>query len=82
MTSSAERRDKGKTLAQGSSQEKRLPAGRSFVKHEGASSRVKPSRSTSLQEFVPAEVTYSSGDMVIALQEDFLKIYNSIMELI
>ena len=37
--------------------------------HEGASSGVKPSRSTSLQEFVPAEVTYSSGDMVIALQE-------------
>ena len=37
--------------------------------HEGASSGVKPSRSTSLQEFVPAEVTYSSGDMVIPLQE-------------
>ena len=37
--------------------------------HEGAFSRVKPSGSTSLQEFVLAEVTYSSGDMVIALQE-------------
>ncbi|KAK9984743.1 hypothetical protein SO802_034268 [Lithocarpus litseifolius] len=37
--------------------------------HEGVSSRVKPSRSTSLQEFVPAEVTYSSDDMVVALQE-------------
>ena len=37
--------------------------------HEGVSSGVKPSGSTSLQEFVPAEVTYSSGDMVIALQE-------------
>ena len=37
--------------------------------HEGVSSGVKPSGSTSLQEFVSAEVTYSSGDMVIALQE-------------
>ena len=37
--------------------------------HEGASSGVKSSRSKSLQEFVPVEVTYSSGDMVIALQE-------------
>ena len=37
--------------------------------HEGASSGVKPSRSTSFQEFVLAEVTYSSGDMIIALQE-------------
>ena len=37
--------------------------------HEGASFEVKPSRSTSLQEFVPAKVIYSSGDMVIALQE-------------
>ena len=36
---------------------------------ECASSRVKTSRSTSLQEFVPTKVTYSSGDMVIALQE-------------
>ena len=69
MASSAKRRDKGKAPVQGSSQDKRLPAGRSFVKHEGASSGVKPSRSTSLQEFLPAEVTYSSGDMVIALQE-------------
>ena len=69
MAFSVERRDKGKAPVQGSSQDKRLPAGRSFVKHEGASSGVKPSRSTSLQEFLPAEVTYSSGDMVIALQE-------------
>ena len=37
--------------------------------HEGASFEVKPNRSTSLQEFVPAKVIYSSGDMVIALQE-------------
>ena len=37
--------------------------------HEGASSGVKSSRSTSLQEFIPAEVTYSNGDIFIALQE-------------
>ena len=37
--------------------------------HKGASSGVKPNRSTSLQKFVLAEVTYSCGDMVIALQE-------------
>ena len=43
--------------------------GQSFVMHEGASSGVKSSRSTSLQEFVPAEVTYSNGDILIALQE-------------
>jgi len=40
-----------------------------FVMHEGVSFGKKPSGSTSLQEFVPAEVTYSSGDMVVALQE-------------
>ena len=67
--SSAERRDKGKALAHGSSKDKRLPAGRSFVMREGASSGVNPSSSTSLLEFVLAEVTYFSGDMVIALQE-------------
>ena len=39
--------------------------------HEGASSRVKLSGSTSLQEFVPIEVTYSSGDMEIPLKEVF-----------
>ena len=69
MTSLAERRNKGKAPAQGYSQDKRLPAGQYFVMHEGASSGVKPSRSTSLQEFVPAEVTYSSGDVVIPWQE-------------
>ena len=37
--------------------------------HEGASSGVKPSGVTSLQGDVPAEVTYSNGDMIIALQE-------------
>ena len=48
MTSSTERRNKGKAPAQDYSQEKRIPAGQPFVMHEGASSRVKPSRSTSL----------------------------------
>ena len=37
--------------------------------HEGASSGVKPSGSTSLQGYVPTKMTYSSGDMIIALQE-------------
>ena len=69
MTSLAGGRDKGKAPAQGFSQDKKLLAGQSFVKHEGISSGVKPSRSTSLQEFVSVDVTYSSGDMVIALQE-------------
>ena len=69
MTSSAERKNKGKAPAQGYPQDKRLPAGQPFVMHEGASSKKKPSGSTSLQEFVPTEVTYSSGDMVVALQE-------------
>ena len=69
MTFSAERRNKGKVPAQGYSQDKRLPAGKPFVMHEGASSGVKSSRSTSLQEFIPAEVTYSNGDIFIALQE-------------
>ena len=69
MTSSAERRNKGKAPAQDYSQDKKISARQPFVMHEGASSGVKLSGSTSLQEFVPAEVTYSSGDMVIALQE-------------
>ena len=47
MTSSAERRNKGKA-PQGYSQAKRLPVGQSFVMHEGASSGVKSSGSTSL----------------------------------
>ena len=37
--------------------------------HEGASSRVKSSETISLQGDVPAEVTYSNGDIIIALQE-------------
>ena len=69
MTSSTERKNKGKVPAQGYPQDKRLPAGQPFVMHEGASSGKKPSRSTSLQEFVPTEVTYSNGDMVVDLQE-------------
>ena len=60
---------KGKALVQDYSQNKRLPAGQPFKMHEGASSRVKPSRATSLQGNVPAEVTYSNGDMIIALHE-------------
>ena len=67
IASSAEMRDKGKAPAQGYSQDKRLSVGQSFVMLEGAFFKVKSNRSTSLQEFVPAEVTYSSGDMVIAL---------------
>ena len=67
MTSSTERMNKGEAPAHGYSQDKRLPVGQPFVMHEGASSGIKPSRSTSLQEFVLIEVTYSSGDMVIAL---------------
>ena len=41
--------------------------------HEGASSRVKSSGTTSLQRDVPAEVTYSNGDIIIALQEVLAK---------
>ena len=37
--------------------------------HESASSGVKFNGSTSLQEFVSTEVTYSGGDMIIVLQE-------------
>ena len=68
MTSSVEK-NKGKALAQGYFQDKRLLAGQSFVRHEGVSSRRNPRGSISLQEFVPAKVTHSSGDMVAVLQE-------------
>ena len=37
--------------------------------HEGASYGVKSSGATSLQGDVPTEVTYSNGDIIIALQE-------------
>ena len=43
--------------------------GRPFMMHEGASSGVKSSGATSLQGHVPVEVTYSNGDIIIALQE-------------
>ena len=69
MAPSAERKNKGKAPVQDYSQNKRLPAGQPFKMHEGASSGVKPSGSTSLQGDVLAEVTYSNGDMIIALQE-------------
>ena len=37
--------------------------------HKGASSGLEPSKATSLQEFVPAKMTYSNGIMAITLQE-------------
>ena len=63
-----EKKNKGKAPTQDYSQKKRIPVG-SFAMHEGASSGIKPSGSTSLQGYVLAEMTYSSGDMIIALQE-------------
>ena len=63
-----EKKNKGKIPTQDYSQNKRFPAG-PFAMHEGASFGIKPSGSTSLQGYVPAEMTYSSGDMIIALQE-------------
>ena len=64
-----EKKNKGKALAQDYSQNKGFPAGRPFKIHEDASSGVKPSESTSLQGDVPVEVTYSNGDILIALHE-------------
>ena len=72
---------KGKALVQDYSQPKRLPAGWPFKMHEGASSGVKSSEATSLQRDVPAKVTYSNGDIIIALQEVLarnLQFHNSI----
>ena len=60
---------KGKTLVQDYSQPKRLLVGRPFKMHEGASSGVKSSGTTSLQGDALAEVTYFNGDIIIALQE-------------
>ncbi|KAK9994612.1 hypothetical protein SO802_024315 [Lithocarpus litseifolius] len=74
MTSSASRKNKGKAPAQDYPQDKGIPAGQFFVMHKGASSRRNPSRSTSLQETVPAEVTFSSGNINITLQEVISKI--------
>ncbi|KAL4602868.1 hypothetical protein ACB092_10G084100 [Castanea dentata] len=48
ITSSAEKRDKGKAPAQIFPQDERFPAGHPFVMHEGASSGVKSSNATSL----------------------------------
>ena len=59
----------GKALVHDYSQPKRLPAGRPFKMHEGISSGVKSSEATSLQGDVLAELTYSNGDIIIALQE-------------
>ena len=58
---------KGKAHVQDYFQPKRLPAGRPFKMHGGASSGVKSSGTTSLQGDVPVEVTYFSGDIIIAL---------------
>ncbi|KAL0001508.1 hypothetical protein SO802_015289 [Lithocarpus litseifolius] len=69
MTSSAEKRNKGKAPIQDYPQDRRLPAGQSFVNHEGASPKGNQRGSTSLQESIPVDVTYSSGDMAVILQE-------------
>ena len=58
---------KEKAPVQDYSQNKKLPAGQPFRMHEGASSGVKPSRATSLQGDVLTKVTYSNGDIIIAL---------------
>ena len=53
------RKNKGKAPAQG------YP----HNMHEGASSGSEPRKAKSLQEFVPAKMTFSSGSMTITLQE-------------
>ena len=60
---------KGKAPMQDYSQPKRLLTERPFNMHEGASFGIKSSGATSLQRDVPADVTYSNGDIIIALQE-------------
>ena len=60
---------KEKAPVQDYSQNKKLPVGQPFRMHESASSGVKPSRATSLQGDVLTKVTYSNGDIIIALQE-------------
>ena len=37
--------------------------------HEGASSGSEPRKATSLQDFAPTKITFSSGNMAITLQE-------------
>ena len=61
--------EQGKSTSTGLFSRQKAPSGKPFVMHEGASSGVKSSGSTSLQEFVSTEVTYSNGDMIVALQE-------------
>ena len=53
------RRNKGKAPSQG------YP----YKMHEGASSGSEPRKATSLQDFVPAKMTFSSGNMAITFQE-------------
>ena len=60
---------KGKAPVQDYSHNKRLSTGQPFKVHEGTSYVVKSSGATSVQGDVPAEVTYSNGDMIIVLQE-------------
>ena len=48
MTSLVERKNKGKAPAQDYSQDKRLPAGQTFVMHKGVSLRRNPKGSISL----------------------------------
>ena len=64
---------KGKAPVKDYAQSKRLPMGRPFTMHEGASSGVKSREAISLQRDVPAKVTYSNGDIIIALQEVLAK---------
>ena len=64
---------KGKAPLQGYAQPKRLPMGRPFTMREGASSGVKSREAISLQRGVPAKLTYSNGDIIIALQEVLAK---------
>ena len=56
---SSTRRNKGKAPAQG------YP----HKMHEGTSFGSEPRKATSLQKFVPAKMTFSSGNMAITLQE-------------
>ena len=68
---------KGKAPLQDYSQNKRLPVGQPFRMHKGASSGVKPSGATSFQGDVPAEVTYSNGDMIIVLDRKSTRLNSS-----
>ena len=66
----ASSKNKGKAPMQGFSQDERLPPmGQSFKLHKGASSRSRPRKATSLQNFAPTKITYSNGTKAITLQE-------------